>query len=51
MAKLSNHSIYLRAVIVKLLGFTAAMIGGPIGVYFVTLNTVFRGPYPFSWKR
>ncbi|KAI4247706.1 MAG: hypothetical protein L6R40_001292 [Gallowayella cf. fulva] len=31
------------AVIVKLLGFTAAMVGGPIGVYFMTLNTIFRG--------
>ncbi|KAI4096622.1 MAG: hypothetical protein LQ339_006918 [Xanthoria mediterranea] len=31
------------AVIMKLLGFTAAMVGGPIGMYFLTLNTVFRG--------
>ncbi|KAI4167332.1 MAG: hypothetical protein LQ343_007293 [Gyalolechia ehrenbergii] len=31
------------AVIVKLLGFTAAMLGGPIGVYYLTLNTVFHG--------
>ncbi|KAL8882355.1 MAG: hypothetical protein Q9198_000631 [Flavoplaca austrocitrina] len=31
------------AVILKLLGFTAAMFGGPIGVYFLTVNTVFRG--------
>ncbi|KAI4283038.1 MAG: hypothetical protein L6R38_002481 [Xanthoria sp. 2 TBL-2021] len=31
------------AVIIKLLGFTAAMVGGPIGVYFLTLNTIFRG--------
>ncbi|KAL9605818.1 MAG: hypothetical protein Q9179_001004 [Wetmoreana sp. 5 TL-2023] len=31
------------AVIVKLLGFTAVMVGGPIGVYFLTLNTIFRG--------
>ncbi|KAL8722912.1 MAG: hypothetical protein Q9225_000682 [Loekoesia sp. 1 TL-2023] len=31
------------AVILKLLGFTAAMLGGPIGVYFLTLNTVFHG--------
>ncbi|KAL8682173.1 MAG: hypothetical protein Q9186_001794 [Xanthomendoza sp. 1 TL-2023] len=30
-------------VIAKLLGFTAAMVGGPIGVYFLTLNTIFRG--------
>ena len=31
------------AVIYKLLGFTLAMIGGPIGTYFLTLNTIFRG--------
>ncbi|KAL8671994.1 MAG: hypothetical protein Q9168_003530 [Polycauliona sp. 1 TL-2023] len=31
------------AVIIKLLGFTAAMIGGPIGMYFLTVNTIFRG--------
>ncbi|KAL8874607.1 MAG: hypothetical protein Q9174_000070 [Haloplaca sp. 1 TL-2023] len=31
------------AVIFKLLGFTAAMFGGPIGVYFLTLNTIFHG--------
>ncbi|MDI1488421.1 MAG: vacuolar ATPase assembly integral membrane protein vma21 [Ramalina farinacea] len=30
-------------VIVKLLGFTAAMIIGPIGTYFLTLNTIFKG--------
>ncbi|KAL8999710.1 MAG: hypothetical protein Q9169_001527 [Polycauliona sp. 2 TL-2023] len=31
------------AVIIKLLGFTAAMVGGPIGIYFLTVNTIFRG--------
>ncbi|KAK3178763.1 vacuolar ATPase assembly integral membrane protein vma21 [Lepraria neglecta] len=31
------------AVIYKLLGFTLAMIAGPIGTYFLTLNTIFRG--------
>ncbi|CAI7630816.1 hypothetical protein N7527_004439 [Penicillium freii] len=30
-------------VIYKLLGFTAAMIAGPIGMYFLTVNTVFSG--------
>ncbi|KAL8724007.1 MAG: hypothetical protein Q9166_008185 [cf. Caloplaca sp. 2 TL-2023] len=30
-------------VIIKLLGFTAAMVGGPIGVYFLSLNTIFHG--------
>ncbi len=38
-----SDSISIRAVIMKLLGFTAAMVGGPIGMYFLTLNTVFRG--------
>lgn len=41
----SNHCYTIRAVIIKLLGFTAAMIGGPIGVYFLTVHTIFRGPY------
>ncbi|MCJ1484397.1 vacuolar ATPase assembly integral membrane protein vma21 [Schaereria dolodes] len=31
------------AVIYKLLGFTAAMVGGPIGTYYLTLQTIFRG--------
>jgi hypothetical protein len=30
-------------VIYKLLGFTLAMVVGPIGSYFVTLNTLFGG--------
>ncbi|KAI9806846.1 MAG: vacuolar ATPase assembly integral membrane protein vma21 [Piccolia ochrophora] len=30
-------------VIVKLLGFTLAMIAGPIGTYYLTLNVVFKG--------
>ncbi|KAJ5357954.1 hypothetical protein N7541_005112 [Penicillium brevicompactum] len=30
-------------VIYKLLGFTAAMVAGPIGMYFLTLNTTFSG--------
>ena len=38
------HINYMdSAVIYKLLGFTAAMIGAPIGTYFLTLNSVFRG--------
>jgi vacuolar ATPase assembly integral membrane protein VMA21 len=32
-----------RHVIYKLLGFTLAMVVGPIGSYFLTLNLVFRG--------
>ncbi|MCJ1409579.1 vacuolar ATPase assembly integral membrane protein vma21 [Ptychographa xylographoides] len=31
------------AVIYKLLGFTLAMIAGPIATYYLTLNTIFRG--------
>jgi len=31
------------SVIIKLLGFTAAMIVVPIGSYFVTVNTLFSG--------
>ncbi|MCJ1272488.1 vacuolar ATPase assembly integral membrane protein vma21 [Puttea exsequens] len=31
------------AVIYKLLGFTLAMVVGPIGTYFLTLHTIFRG--------
>ncbi|KAF4631528.1 hypothetical protein G7Y89_g6610 [Cudoniella acicularis] len=30
-------------VIFKLLGFTLAMVVGPIGSYFLTLNTIFGG--------
>ncbi|KAJ5475539.1 Vacuolar ATPase assembly integral membrane protein vma21 [Penicillium diatomitis] len=32
-------------VIYKLLAFTAAMAIGPIGVYFLTVNSVFGGSY------
>ncbi|KAL8746597.1 MAG: hypothetical protein Q9190_001405 [Brigantiaea leucoxantha] len=31
------------SVILKLLAFTAAMVAGPIGSYFLTVNTIFRG--------
>lgn len=31
-------------MIYKLLAFTAAMVFGPIGIYFLTVNTIFRGP-------
>lgn len=31
------------SVIYKLLGFTLAMVACPIGTYFLTLNTIFRG--------
>ncbi|GAD99675.1 hypothetical protein PVAR5_8399 [Paecilomyces variotii No. 5] len=30
-------------VIYKLLGFTAAMIVAPIGIYFLTVDAIFRG--------
>ena len=36
-------SSWYSAVIYKLLGFTAAMVAGPIGTYFLTLNWVFGG--------
>jgi len=32
-----------REVIVKLLAFTFAMVVVPIGSYFVTVNTIYRG--------
>lgn len=32
-----------RDVIYKLLGFTAAMIVAPIGIYFLTVDAIFRG--------
>ncbi|MCJ1333977.1 vacuolar ATPase assembly integral membrane protein vma21 [Thelotrema lepadinum] len=31
------------SVILKLLGFTAAMVVAPLGTYYGTVNTVFRG--------
>lgn len=37
------HLCPFSAVIFKLLGFTLAMIAAPIGSYFLTLNTIFRG--------
>lgn len=33
----------LRDVIYKLLGFTAAMVALPIGMYFVSVNAIFGG--------
>ncbi|KAK7725933.1 vacuolar ATPase assembly integral membrane protein vma21 [Botryosphaeria dothidea] len=36
------------AVIFKLLGFTFAMITLPIGTYFMTVNTVFKGNSTFA---
>ncbi|KAJ5864452.1 uncharacterized protein N7529_006368 [Penicillium soppii] len=30
-------------VIYKLLGFTVAMVAAPIGMYFLTVNTIFSG--------
>lgn len=41
--KFDPMNILCRAVIYKLLAFTAAMIVGPIGTYFLTLNTIFGG--------
>lgn len=39
---LTSHG-HTRDVIVKLLAFTFAMIVVPIGSYFATVNTVFKG--------
>jgi len=36
---------HYRHVIYKLLGFTLAMIVGPIGSYFLTVNTIFGGGF------
>lgn len=41
MHRLANASH--RHVIFKLLAFTLAMVIGPIGSYFLTLNIVFKG--------
>lgn len=37
-----------RHVIFKLLGFTFAMITLPIGTYFMTVNTIFKGLWLLS---
>jgi hypothetical protein len=39
------HILY-RHVIYKLLGFTLAMVVAPIGSYFLTVDTIFRGHLP-----
>lgn len=38
-----SNIILCRDVIYKLLGFTAAMVVGPIGMYFLTVNSIFGG--------
>ncbi|MCJ1402584.1 vacuolar ATPase assembly integral membrane protein vma21 [Xylographa trunciseda] len=43
MEKSSVAPAVPAAVIYKLLGFTLAMVAGPITTYYLTLNTVFRG--------
>ena len=40
-----------RSVIYKLLGFTLAMVAAPIGTYFMTVNTIFKGFSFVSVKR
>jgi len=42
----TNAHLY-RHVIYKLLGFTLAMVVAPIGSYFLTVDTIFRGQLPF----
>jgi hypothetical protein len=47
------HPTLNRSVIIKLLGFTAAMIVVPIGSYFLTVNNLFSGEFsmrPQAWK-
>ncbi len=34
---------YNSHVIYKLLGFTLAMVAGPIGTYFLTVDSIFGG--------
>ena len=41
--------IHLRDVIFKLLGFTFAMIVVPIGSYFLTVHSVFKGIYLYIY--
>lgn len=36
-----------RGVILKLLGFTVAMIVAPIGMYFLTIDAVFQGEFVY----
>ncbi|KAF2146935.1 uncharacterized protein K452DRAFT_242161 [Aplosporella prunicola CBS 121167] len=36
------------SVIIKLLGFTLAMVTLPIGTYFLTVNSVFKGNSTFA---
>lgn len=40
---LSSHADNCRDVIYKLLAFTAAMVIGPIGMYFLTVESIFKG--------
>lgn len=40
--------VVTASVIQTLLGFTAAMVILPIGSYFVTVNTIFRGNSTFA---
>ncbi|TGJ79389.1 hypothetical protein E0Z10_g9379 [Xylaria hypoxylon] len=37
-------------VIIKLLAFTLAMVVVPIGSYFLTINTIFRGKWHNHFK-
>lgn len=34
---------YTRSVVAKLLLFTLAMVVAPLGSYYITLNTIFKG--------
>ncbi|KZF25985.1 vacuolar ATPase assembly integral membrane protein VMA21 [Xylona heveae TC161] len=36
------------SVIIKLLGFTLAMMIGPLGIYYLSLNSLFKGNSTFA---
>ncbi|KAH8694032.1 hypothetical protein BGW36DRAFT_345941 [Talaromyces proteolyticus] len=37
-----------RETIIKLIAFSLAMIGAPLGTYFLSVNTIFRGNTTFA---
>lgn len=41
----SSQPAVPKSVVAKLLGFTFAMVTVPIGAYFLTVDTVFKGTY------
>ncbi|KAL0639665.1 vacuolar ATPase assembly integral membrane protein vma21 [Maublancomyces gigas] len=41
--KLSTAAVVPKSVVAKLLLFTLAMVVAPLGSYYITLNTIFKG--------